>query len=85
MSNIMNSGLAPHDLGHAIERLRGKWGAIVAFGVLLMALGARFARLRLRLDDRDGDAQRRVLSSSPERPRSASACTRKPGAGSSSG
>jgi len=39
MSNVMNSGLAPHDLGHTIERLRGKWAALVAFGVLLMALG----------------------------------------------
>jgi uncharacterized membrane protein HdeD (DUF308 family) len=39
MSNTLNPSLAPHDLGHAIERLRHKWGAIVAFGVLLMALG----------------------------------------------
>ena len=30
---------APHSLGVAIERLRSKWGAIVAFGALLMALG----------------------------------------------
>ena len=39
MSNTMNPSLAPHNLGAAIERLRGRWGAIVAFGVLLMALG----------------------------------------------
>jgi uncharacterized membrane protein HdeD (DUF308 family) len=39
MSNTLNPSLAPHDLGHAIERLRSKWGAIAAFGVLLMALG----------------------------------------------
>ena len=30
----------PHNLGEAIERLRGKWGAIVAFGALLILLGA---------------------------------------------
>ena len=39
MSNTLNPGLAQHNLGEAIERLRHKWGAIVAFGVLLMALG----------------------------------------------
>ena len=39
MSNTINPGLAPHNLGEAIERLRHKWAAIVAFGVLLMALG----------------------------------------------
>ena len=39
MSNTMNPSLAPHNLGAAIERLRSRWGAIVAFGVLLMALG----------------------------------------------
>lgn len=31
---------APHNLGAALERLRGKWSAIVAFGALLMLLGA---------------------------------------------
>ena len=30
---------APRSLGVAIERLRGKWGAIVAFGALLMLMG----------------------------------------------
>ncbi len=40
MSNAMNPTQSPHNLGVAIERLRHKWGAIVAFGVLLMALGA---------------------------------------------
>jgi len=30
---------APHNLGAAIERLRGTWGAIVAFGALLILLG----------------------------------------------
>jgi uncharacterized membrane protein HdeD (DUF308 family) len=39
MSNAMNPTLPHHNLGEAIERLRGKWGAIVAFGVLLMMLG----------------------------------------------
>lgn len=39
MSNTMNPSLAPHNLGAAIERLRGRWATIVAFGVLLMALG----------------------------------------------
>jgi uncharacterized membrane protein HdeD (DUF308 family) len=29
----------PHSLGGAMEKLRGKWGAIVAFGALLMLLG----------------------------------------------
>jgi len=36
MSNIETS---PHNLGETIERLRGKWAAITAFGVLLVALG----------------------------------------------
>jgi uncharacterized membrane protein HdeD (DUF308 family) len=31
---------ALHSLGAAVERLRGKWGAIVAFGALLMLMGA---------------------------------------------
>jgi uncharacterized membrane protein HdeD (DUF308 family) len=30
---------APHSLGEAIHRLRAKWGAIFAFGILLMLLG----------------------------------------------
>src|SRR5579875_2173475 len=29
----------PHSLGEAIHRLRGKWGAIFAFGLLLALLG----------------------------------------------
>jgi uncharacterized membrane protein HdeD (DUF308 family) len=32
-------GGAPHSLGAAIERLRSKWGAIVAFGALLTLMG----------------------------------------------
>src|SRR6516165_94608 len=36
MSNMETS---PHNLGDAIERLRGKWAAITAFGVLLVVLG----------------------------------------------
>ena len=35
MSNMETS---PHNLGDAIERLRGKWAAITAFGVLLVVL-----------------------------------------------
>jgi len=38
MSNVSNVGSA-HSLGEAIERLRGKWAAITAFGVLLVVLG----------------------------------------------
>jgi uncharacterized membrane protein HdeD (DUF308 family) len=37
MSNV---GTSAHSLGEAIERLRGKWAAITAFGVLLVVLGA---------------------------------------------
>ena len=37
MSNLADT--RPHNLGQAIERLRGKWGAILAFGILLMLLG----------------------------------------------
>jgi uncharacterized membrane protein HdeD (DUF308 family) len=37
MSNAIDS--RPHNLGAAIEHLRGKWGAITAFGVLLSLLG----------------------------------------------
>jgi|GEM_PF-6999749 len=40
MSNVVNPSLAQSNIGAAIERLRGKWGAIVAFGVLLIILGA---------------------------------------------
>jgi uncharacterized membrane protein HdeD (DUF308 family) len=39
MSNASNVGTAQHSLGQAIERLRGKWAAITAFGVLLVILG----------------------------------------------
>jgi len=38
MDNVIDP--RPRSLGAAIERLRDKWGAIVAFGVLLMLLGA---------------------------------------------
>jgi len=40
MSHAPNVGSAPHSLGEAIERLRDKWAAITAFGVLLVVLGA---------------------------------------------
>ena len=30
----------PHNLGEALERLRGKWAAFVCFGALLTAMGA---------------------------------------------
>src|SRR5271166_707505 len=36
MSNVETT---PHNLGEAIERLRGKWASITAFGVLLVMLG----------------------------------------------
>jgi len=39
MSNASNVGTSAHCLGEAIERLRGKWAAITAFGVLLVVLG----------------------------------------------
>ena len=39
MSNVSNVGTSAHSLGEAIERLRGKWAAITAFGVLLVVLG----------------------------------------------
>ena len=39
MSNVSNLGTSPHSLGEAIERLRSKWAAITAFGVLLVVLG----------------------------------------------
>src|SRR5579863_1859887 len=40
MPNAPKAGTSPHSLGEAIERLRGKWAAITAFGVLLVVLGA---------------------------------------------
>jgi uncharacterized membrane protein HdeD (DUF308 family) len=40
MSNASNANQQPHSLGAAIERLSGKWCAIVAFGALLILLGA---------------------------------------------
>jgi uncharacterized membrane protein HdeD (DUF308 family) len=40
MPNVSSSNLGPHSLGRAIEGLREKWGAIVAFGALLILLGA---------------------------------------------
>src|SRR5260370_10369656 len=36
---MSNMGTSPHSLGQAIERLRGKWAAITALGVLLVVLG----------------------------------------------
>ena len=39
MSNASNVRTSQHSLGEAIERLRGKWAAITAFGVLLVVLG----------------------------------------------
>ena len=39
MSNPSNIRASAHSLGEAIERLRGKWAAIIAFGVLLVVLG----------------------------------------------
>ncbi len=39
MSNASNVGTSQHSLGEAIGRLRGKWAAITAFGVLLVVLG----------------------------------------------
>jgi uncharacterized membrane protein HdeD (DUF308 family) len=39
MSDASNVGTSRHSLGEAIERLRGKWAAITAFGVLLVVLG----------------------------------------------
>ncbi|HEY1941649.1 MAG TPA: DUF308 domain-containing protein [Roseiarcus sp.] len=40
MAHASNEHSATHSLGAAIEHLRGKWGAIVAFGLLLILLGA---------------------------------------------
>jgi uncharacterized membrane protein HdeD (DUF308 family) len=39
MSNASNVRTSAHSLGEAVERLRGKWAAIAAFGVLLVVLG----------------------------------------------
>jgi uncharacterized membrane protein HdeD (DUF308 family) len=39
MTDASNVRIPPHSLGEAIERLRGKWAAITAFGVLLVVLG----------------------------------------------
>jgi uncharacterized membrane protein HdeD (DUF308 family) len=39
MSNGVNADPGRANLGAAIERLRAKWGAIVAFGALLFVLG----------------------------------------------
>jgi uncharacterized membrane protein HdeD (DUF308 family) len=39
MSNASNVGTSAHSPGESIERLRGKWAAITAFGVLLVVLG----------------------------------------------
>ena len=47
MSNASNVGTSAHSLGESIERLRGKWAAITAFGVLLVVLG--FAALAFSL------------------------------------
>ncbi len=39
MSNPSNVRIPRHSLGEAVERLREKWAAITAFGVLLVVLG----------------------------------------------
>jgi len=39
MAHASNGNASPHSLGDAIAHLRGKWGAVIAFGVLLIALG----------------------------------------------
>ncbi len=39
MSNASDAQTSAHSLGEAVERLRGKWAAITAFGVLLVVLG----------------------------------------------
>lgn len=40
MAHASNGNPAPHALGDALAELRGKWGAVVAFGLLLILLGA---------------------------------------------
>src|SRR3984957_10902571 len=47
MSNASNAVTSAQSLGEAVERLRGKWAAITAFGVLLVVLG--FAALAFSL------------------------------------
>lgn len=37
---MSNASIATHSLGSAIERLERKWASIIAFGVLLVVLGA---------------------------------------------
>src|SRR5437763_1174442 len=37
---FLSAAPSPHNLGEAIHRLRAKWGAILAFGLLLVLLGA---------------------------------------------
>ncbi|THD42865.1 MAG: HdeD family acid-resistance protein [Bradyrhizobium sp.] len=39
MSDAASNPTPPHSLGFAIEHLRRRWGAFVAFGVLLFVLG----------------------------------------------
>ena len=39
MSNASNVRIPRHSLGEAVERLREKWAAITAFGLLLVVLG----------------------------------------------
>ncbi len=39
MSNVSNVPTSAHSLGETVERLRGKWAAITAFGVLVVILG----------------------------------------------
>jgi uncharacterized membrane protein HdeD (DUF308 family) len=39
MSNASNVETPAHSLGQTLERLRGKWAVITAFGVLLVVLG----------------------------------------------
>ncbi|MBV8664730.1 MAG: hypothetical protein JO107_16705, partial [Hyphomicrobiales bacterium] len=39
MAHASNESSATHSLGAAIEELRRKWGAIAAFGLLLIVLG----------------------------------------------
>jgi uncharacterized membrane protein HdeD (DUF308 family) len=36
---MSNASATTHSLGHAIERLEGKWASITAFGALLVVLG----------------------------------------------
>jgi len=40
MTSPSPAAARPHNLGQSIERLRGKWGAVAAFGALLILLGA---------------------------------------------